>query len=231
MDRNDQPTRQSTAATVATTQPSSSAMTLTSFPATEASIPTPWLDLLDTNEANHQYGDHQFPGTGFIHDPNFLPYAYTSPTSTASEPSVLPQPREPQNETPRPSRRRENRYRNAPPGVLSRRRAQNRASQRAYRERKEQRIRDLELLLEEANRREQTLSNAYVSLQTEYERLRIGHEGNSSMPHTLPIPDDMPLLPDQFDPAMTQNTSDMASDFSFTPDMYEYNYSNNNGQP
>ncbi|CAK7226648.1 hypothetical protein SBRCBS47491_006303 [Sporothrix bragantina] len=41
-------------------------------------------------------------------------------------------------------RKRENRYKNAPPAVLSRRRAQNRASQRAYRERKDQRIRDLE---------------------------------------------------------------------------------------
>ncbi|KAL1899797.1 hypothetical protein Sste5346_002663 [Sporothrix stenoceras] len=45
-------------------------------------------------------------------------------------------------------RKRENRYKNAPPAVLSRRRAQNRASQRAYRERKDQRIRDLESELE-----------------------------------------------------------------------------------
>lgn len=49
----------------------------------------------------------------------------------------------------KPKRKRENRYKNAPPAVLSRRRAQNRASQRAYRERKDQRIRDLEQALEE----------------------------------------------------------------------------------
>ncbi|UNI20560.1 hypothetical protein JDV02_006636 [Purpureocillium takamizusanense] len=71
-------------------------------------------------------------------------------------------------------RRRENRYRNAPPGVLSRRRAQNRASQRAYRERKEQRIRDLEQLLREANTREETLAEAYVTLQAELDQLRPG---------------------------------------------------------
>ncbi|KAK4082626.1 hypothetical protein Purlil1_11046 [Purpureocillium lilacinum] len=71
-------------------------------------------------------------------------------------------------------RRRENRYRNAPPGVLSRRRAQNRASQRAYRERKEQRIRDLEQLLREANNREETLAQAYVALQAEYDSVRTG---------------------------------------------------------
>ncbi|KAJ6443253.1 d-alanyl-d-alanine carboxypeptidase [Purpureocillium lavendulum] len=53
-----------------------------------------------------------------------------------------------------------------------RRRAQNRASQRAYRERKEQRIRDLEQLLREANHREETLAQAYVTLQADYDHLR-----------------------------------------------------------
>jgi len=47
-------------------------------------------------------------------------------------------------------RKRENRYKNASPNVLQRRRAQNRASQRAYRERKDQRIKDLESLLTDA---------------------------------------------------------------------------------
>jgi AP-1-like factor len=71
----------------------------------------------------------------------------------------------------KPKRRRENRYKNAPPAVISRRRAQNRASQRAYRERKDQRIRDLEDLLEEAHRKEETLTQAFQTLQTEYDRL------------------------------------------------------------
>ncbi|KAH8170693.1 hypothetical protein LIA77_09474 [Sarocladium implicatum] len=73
--------------------------------------------------------------------------------------------------TAKPKRRRENRYKNAPPAVISRRRAQNRNSQRAYRERKDQRIRDLEELLEEAHRKEESMSQAYHSLQIEYDRL------------------------------------------------------------
>ncbi|KAI1211791.1 uncharacterized protein F4807DRAFT_402853 [Annulohypoxylon truncatum] len=69
-------------------------------------------------------------------------------------------------------RKRENRYKNAPPSVLSRRRAQNRASQRAYRERKDQRIKDLEILLGEAQKKNDVLSQAYSSLQAEYVRLK-----------------------------------------------------------
>jgi AP-1-like factor len=64
-------------------------------------------------------------------------------------------------------RRRENRYKNAPPSVLSRRRAQNRASQRAYRERKDQRIKELEDLLGEVQQRNDALSQAYAALQSE----------------------------------------------------------------
>lgn len=64
-----------------------------------------------------------------------------------------------------------------------RRRAQNRASQRAYRERKDQRIRDLEELLEEAHQKEESLSQAFHTLQVEFDRLvaesqNRGHAGS-----------------------------------------------------
>lgn len=71
-------------------------------------------------------------------------------------------------------RKRENRYKNAPPAVLSRRRAQNRASQRAYRERKDQRIKDLEVLLAEQKQKNDNLGQAYTALHAEYARLRAG---------------------------------------------------------
>ncbi|KAH8671026.1 hypothetical protein BX600DRAFT_434157 [Xylariales sp. PMI_506] len=72
----------------------------------------------------------------------------------------------------KPKRKRENRYKNAPPSVLSRRRAQNRASQRAYRERKDQRIKDLEILLGEAQQKNDVLNQAYAALQAEYVKLK-----------------------------------------------------------
>ena len=53
-----------------------------------------------------------------------------------------------------------------------RRRAQNRASQRAYRERKDQRIKDLEHMLDEAKLRNETLNQAYMDLQAEYVKLK-----------------------------------------------------------
>lgn len=111
---------------------------------------------------------------------------------------------------PAAKRKRENRYKNAPPSVLSvslsqqsrkrhyhiptttayptkpaversqadaspreqRRRAQNRASQRAYRERKDQRIKDLEQMLNDAKARNDVLSQAYADLQAEYLKLK-----------------------------------------------------------
>ncbi|KAI0134420.1 hypothetical protein BJ170DRAFT_199069 [Xylariales sp. AK1849] len=73
---------------------------------------------------------------------------------------------------PAAKRKRENRYKNAPPSVLSRRRAQNRASQRAYRERKDQRIKDLEDLLNEARQKNDGLNQAYATLQAEYIKLK-----------------------------------------------------------
>ncbi|KAK4104166.1 hypothetical protein N658DRAFT_419534 [Parathielavia hyrcaniae] len=71
-----------------------------------------------------------------------------------------------------PKRKRENRYKNAPPAVLSRRRAQNRASQRAYRERKDQRIKDLEQMLGNAKQRNEGLTQAYATLHAEYVALK-----------------------------------------------------------
>jgi hypothetical protein len=53
-----------------------------------------------------------------------------------------------------------------------RRRAQNRASQRAYRERKDQRIKDLEQMLNDAKQRNEVLSQAYAALHAEYVALR-----------------------------------------------------------
>ncbi|KAG7129458.1 hypothetical protein HYQ45_011322 [Verticillium longisporum] len=69
---------------------------------------------------------------------------------------------------PTAKRKRENRYKNAAPSVLSRRRAQNRASQRAYRERKDQRIKDLELMLSEQKEKSESLGQAYANLHAEY---------------------------------------------------------------
>ncbi|KAK9421542.1 hypothetical protein SUNI508_05777 [Seiridium unicorne] len=96
-------------------------------------------------------------------DPSFE-HGDVSGESTPSETS--------EQTTQKPKRKRENRYKNAPPSVLSRRRAQNRASQRAYRERKDQRIKDLEDLLTEAQQRNDVLNQAYSTLQSEYLKLK-----------------------------------------------------------
>ncbi|QPH05155.1 hypothetical protein C2857_002747 [Epichloe festucae Fl1] len=132
-----------------------------------------------------------------------------------------------QSQTSAPPRRSESRYRNAPPGVSSRRRAQNRASQRAYRERKEHRIRHLESLLQEAALREQTLTSACLALQAEYERLRDGYDDASS--HRVPVPpvpgisDNTALLPTQLDPALMQNQAVETGELNLAPDLYDHN--------
>ncbi|KAG7116828.1 hypothetical protein HYQ44_006455 [Verticillium longisporum] len=89
--------------------------------------------------------------------------AYASPSSVAASIATA---------KPTAKRKRENRYKNAAPSVLSRRRAQNRASQRAYRERKDQRIKDLELLLSEQKEKSESLGQAYANLHAEYSKLR-----------------------------------------------------------
>ncbi|KAI0206119.1 hypothetical protein F4808DRAFT_408938 [Astrocystis sublimbata] len=73
---------------------------------------------------------------------------------------------------PKTKRKRENRYKNAPPSVLNRRRAQNRASQRAYRERKDQRIKDLEGIISDLESRNEILSKKFEDLKAEYWRLK-----------------------------------------------------------
>lgn len=92
---------------------------------------------------------------------------------------------------PAAKRKRENRYKNAPPAVLSRRRAQNRASQRAYRERKDQRIRELEALLDEARQKNDALNQAYAALQAAYKSLSM----NSSPQLGRPAQTQMAFVP------------------------------------
>lgn len=114
-----------------------------------------------------------------------------------------------QDQKPAAKRKRENRYKNAPPAVLSvrsltypmtsvttqtnitffsqRRRAQNRASQRAYRERKDQRIKDLEQMLDDAKQRNDVLSQAYTALHTEYVALKTSQLGDPSYPHQIDL--------------------------------------------
>ncbi|KAJ0330921.1 hypothetical protein COL5a_003228 [Colletotrichum fioriniae] len=53
-----------------------------------------------------------------------------------------------------------------------RRRAQNRASQRAYRERKDQRIKDLEVMLSDQKLKNDSLSQAYSALHAEFLKIR-----------------------------------------------------------
>ncbi|KAL2167621.1 hypothetical protein VTG60DRAFT_1057 [Thermothelomyces hinnuleus] len=102
---------------------------------------------------------------------------YPSPRQEEGESAEAPEPQKPA-----AKRKRENRYKNAPPAVLSRRRAQNRASQRAYRERKDQRIRDLEQMLNEAKQRNDVLSQAYAALHAEYIALKSSQLGDTSCP-------------------------------------------------
>jgi hypothetical protein len=137
--------------------------------------------------ATHSYNwDSYYASTTSPNLSDGVSLVYSSPKSTASD---APAPTSQEQETPEkntdrassapPKRKRENRYKDAPPSVLSRRRAQNRASQRAYRERKEQRIRDLEKLLDEAHRRHDALTQAYVALRTEMESMRAGQHQHS----------------------------------------------------
>ncbi|KAI0445327.1 hypothetical protein F4803DRAFT_508280 [Xylaria telfairii] len=87
-----------------------------------------------------------------------------------------------QESAPKPKRKRENRYKNAPPSVLSRRRAQNRASQRAYRERKDQRIKDLEVIINNLERKNEMLTKAYESVKFECWKLRTQYDTGCQQP-------------------------------------------------
>jgi len=126
------------------------------------------------NSLYYVYGDGEHYSSG-SQSPCNSTYDIASTGDLGSFPSVYPSP-EHEEESSQPTeqqkpaakRKRENRYKNAPPSVLSRRRAQNRASQRAYRERKDQRIKDLEQMLNDANNRNDVLNQAYRALQAEY---------------------------------------------------------------
>ncbi|KAI0873207.1 hypothetical protein GGS24DRAFT_464523 [Hypoxylon argillaceum] len=83
---------------------------------------------------------------------------------------------EAQEPAPRPKRKRENRYKNAPPSVISRRRAQNRASQRAYRDRKETLIKDLEASRETERENYALLNTQYNNLKGENDILKTENE-------------------------------------------------------
>ncbi|KAK4113951.1 hypothetical protein N656DRAFT_608370 [Canariomyces notabilis] len=111
-----------------------------------------------------------------------LPSAYPSPEQ---EETGSPQTTEQQK--PAAKRKRENRYKNAPPAVLSRRRAQNRASQRAYRERKDQRIKDLEQMLNDAKQRNDVLSQAYAELHAEYVALKASQLKDHGYPQHVDV--------------------------------------------
>ncbi|KAL1879912.1 hypothetical protein VTK73DRAFT_6724 [Phialemonium thermophilum] len=119
-----------------------------------------------------------FCGGVYATDLNEMPNLYPSPEAEEESP--------PQERAQKPKRKRENRYKNAPPSVLSRRRAQNRASQRAYRERKDQRIKDLETMLKEARDRNDVLSEAYAALHAEYTALKLQSCGGSGSQEHLP---------------------------------------------
>ncbi|KAH8755409.1 hypothetical protein F5883DRAFT_571340 [Diaporthe sp. PMI_573] len=104
-----------------------------------------------------------------------------SPDAEGEEASLLPH-----NQTsatkPAAKRKRENRYKNAPPSVLSRRRAQNRASQRAHRQRKDQRIKGLEQMLKDAKARNDAISQAYADLQAKYLKLKASTVSEQQIP-------------------------------------------------
>ena len=120
-------------------------------------------------------------------------------------------------------RKRENRYKNAPPSVLSRRRAQNRASQRAYRERKDQRIKDLEQLIDEAKQRNDTLSQAYTELHAEYIKLKTAQFQDAAAGYSaVPNNNNMPM----FDPSLDFSAEQLDMDLFAFPDMNAaYSYS------
>ncbi|KAH9229351.1 hypothetical protein K456DRAFT_738722 [Colletotrichum gloeosporioides 23] len=71
--------------------------------------------------------------------------------------------------------RRANRYKNCSETVLSKRRAQNRANQRAYRKRKEQRLEELQQQIDDMHQKNDALCCAYRLLANECCRLRAGH--------------------------------------------------------
>jgi len=150
------------------------------------------------NSQYYVYGDadqHLESATSESQSPAHSPYDLSYMPDLSNISSIYPSPerdeeeeQSPTSKTAKPAvkRKRENRYKNAPPAVLSRRRAQNRASQRAYRERKDQRIKDLETLLSDAKTRNDVLSQAYAALHAEYVQLRTMQRKDQHMEHQQP---------------------------------------------
>ncbi|KAH7026141.1 uncharacterized protein B0I36DRAFT_365749 [Microdochium trichocladiopsis] len=155
---------------------------------------------------SYMYGEaehyHDSPSTSSSTSPVDSGYDIQYSGYYASEnfnPSADTASAENQENAPKAKRKRENRYKNAPPSVLSRRRAQNRASQRAYRERKDQRIKDLEVLLNEAQQKNDVLSQAYANLQAEYVKLKSDQDTTLQYQHE-------PLA---YDPSVSQPNAAM----------------------
>ncbi|KAK4657854.1 hypothetical protein QC762_201550 [Podospora pseudocomata] len=145
-----------------------------------------------SNSLYYVYGDGEHYSSG-SQSPSNSTYDMASTTDLTSFASVYPNTEHeeesgPQDQQQKPAakRKRENRYKNAPPSVLSRRRAQNRASQRAYRERKDQRIKDLEQMLNDAKQRNDVLNQAYAALHAEYVSLRRSRLEDQQYHHQQP---------------------------------------------
>ncbi|KAK2069519.1 hypothetical protein P8C59_004094 [Phyllachora maydis] len=140
-------------------------------------MPTPSHSHLNTDSTSDSQSLLNFPYMP-AHVPELSTLTNMYPSPEADEDARQQQSFPEQEEKAAPKRKRENRYKDAPPSVLVRRRAQNRASQRAYRERKDKRIKDLEQMLSEAKQRNDILSQAYTALHAEFivqPKARAGH--------------------------------------------------------
>ncbi|RAL64088.1 hypothetical protein DID88_003276 [Monilinia fructigena] len=123
---------------------------------------------LNSNTFDHVYGgnDHVYGGSTFMTYPSF-PMQY--------QPNGVPMGLIPVEldiegiyEEHDRRRRKSGNEKTAASHVHSRRRAQNRASQRAFRDRKEKHMRELEQRLEELESRHSDLVRSYETLQVEY---------------------------------------------------------------
>ncbi|KKA28750.1 hypothetical protein TD95_003280 [Thielaviopsis punctulata] len=106
-------------------------------------------------------------------------------------------------QSPKPKRKRENRYKNASAAVINRRRAQNRASQRAYRERKDQRIRDLEDELQKSQDRVAQLEHTVKTLQQQQQYVQAA---KASAANTHALPSQMAAVPVSVPMAMSSQS-------------------------
>ncbi|KAF4778834.1 hypothetical protein HER10_EVM0011209 [Colletotrichum scovillei] len=97
-----------------------------------------------------------------------------SPTSGSEESSKLQKGR------------RGNRYKNCSESVLSKRRAQNRANQRAYRKRKESRLEELQAQIQDMSQKNDALCCAYRLLANECYRLRASQQMPNAVAGQIP---------------------------------------------